>query len=105
MGKLWVLTRGDLLAALTRLGQDARVAAVLGREFDFDALESAERARLVEEISAKGEDAFAFVHALIPATLLEGLRTLQRRRLHRSAAIAIETLHPENLEALAHHYS
>ena len=95
------------------------LAAVLGREFDFDtlaeaseldedtlidALENAERAQLIEEVSAEGGGSFAFLHRLIPKTLVESLRTLQRRRLHRRAAAAIETLLPDNLEALAYHY-
>jgi len=96
-----------------------RLAAILGREFDFDilaeasemdevtlieALENAEGAELIEEVTAERGGAFAFVHGLIPTTLVEGFRTLQRRRLHRRAAVAIETLHPDNFEALAHHY-
>jgi predicted ATPase len=96
-----------------------RLAAVLGREFDFDtlelaserdehavieALEDAERAQLVEEVSAEGGGTYAFAHALIPTTLAEGLRTLRRRRLHRRAAAAIEARRPEQYEALAYHY-
>ncbi len=102
-----------------------RLAAILGREFDFetlaeasalpkagevgeerliDALESAEGAQLIEEISAEGGVTFAFTNALIPATLVEGVRTLRRRRLHRRAAAAVATLRPDDLEALAHHY-
>jgi ABC-type oligopeptide transport system substrate-binding subunit len=96
-----------------------RLAGVLGREFDFDtlaraselgeeelieALESAARAQLIEEVSAEGRGTFAFVHRLIPSTLVESLRTLQRRRLHSRVAAAIEALHPEDSEALAYHY-
>jgi tetratricopeptide (TPR) repeat protein/regulation of enolase protein 1 (concanavalin A-like superfamily) len=100
-----------------------RLAAILGREFDLhtlaqasdqdeepliDALESAERAQLIEEVSGEGGGTFAFAHALFASTLVESTRTLQRRRLHRRAAAAIETLHPDDgsrLEALAYHYS
>jgi ABC-type oligopeptide transport system substrate-binding subunit len=96
------------------------LAAILGREFDLDtlaeaselsedalidALESAERAQLIEEVSAERGGTFAFVHRLIPSTLVESLRTLERRRLHRRAAPAVETLHPDNFEALAYHYT
>jgi ABC-type oligopeptide transport system substrate-binding subunit/ABC-type transporter Mla MlaB component len=95
------------------------LAAVLGREFDFDtlalaseldedtlldALERAERAQLIEEVSTEGGGTFAFLHRLIPTTLVEGLRTLQRRRLHGLAAAAIEARHPDSFEALAYHY-
>jgi len=97
-----------------------RLAAVLGRTFDFDTLaaasdqdedtlidglESAERAQLIEEVSGEGGGTFAFVHALFPSTLVEGLRTLQRRRLHRRAAAAVEANRPDDFEALAHHYN
>jgi predicted ATPase len=96
-----------------------RLAAVLGRKFAFETLleasqggeeplietlECAARAQLVEEVSAERDVTFAFTHALIPATLAEGVSTLRRRRLHRRAAAAIERLHPDDFEALAHHY-
>jgi len=104
----------------TNSQETLRLAAVLGREFDFDTLaeaseldedtltdglESAERAQLVEEVSGEGGGTFAFVHGLIPSTLVEGLRTLQRRRLHRRAAAATEILRPNDFEALAYHYN
>jgi predicted ATPase len=97
-----------------------RLAAVLGRQFDFDTLveaseldedtltdglEGAERAQLVEEVSREGGGTFAFVHGLIATTLVEGLRTVRRRRLHRRAAAAIETQRPDDFEALAYHYN
>ncbi|GMR09360.1 MAG: hypothetical protein BMS9Abin28_0178 [Anaerolineae bacterium] len=95
------------------------LAAILGREFDFDtlaeasdldedtlidALETAEDAQLIEEISREGSATFSFVHALIPTTLAEGVRTLRRRRLHRRAAAAIEVTRPEDFEDLAYHH-
>jgi len=97
-----------------------RLAAVLGREFDFDtlaeaseldeealieALESAERAQLIEEVSGQGGGTFAFAHALIPTTLVDSLRTLKRRRLHRQAAAAVEAQRPDDFEALAYHHN
>ena len=95
------------------------MAAILGREFEFDvlaeasdadedavidALEAAEDAQLIEETGGADEDRFVFVHALIPGALLDGVRKLRRRKLHRRAASAVESLHPEDYEALAHHY-
>ena len=95
------------------------LAAILGREFDFDtlveasdldedtlidALEVAEDAQLIEEVSGKGGATFSFIHALIPTTLAEGVRTLRRRRLHKRAAAAIEITRPDDYEDLAHHY-
>jgi predicted ATPase len=94
-------------------------AAVLGREFEFqtlvlaaepdedsiiDALEQAERAQLIEERSENGDVAFSFAHALIPSTLVEGLRILQRRRLHRRAGEALEQRDPENYPSLGLHF-
>jgi tetratricopeptide (TPR) repeat protein len=102
-----------------------RMAAILGREFEFatlakasaldkasdldeedliHALECAGWAQLIEEVSAQREVTFAFTHGLIPATLAEGVSTLRRRRLHRRAAAAIEALRPDDFEALAYHY-
>jgi oligopeptide transport system substrate-binding protein len=48
---------------------------------------------------------YAFVHGLFSSTLTEGLRVLERRRLHRRAAAAVEALRPEDYEALARHHS
>lgn len=93
-------------------------AAVLGREFEFEtllaaleseeepvmvALEEAERAQLIEERSTDGRLLFWFSHALIPSTLVDGLRILQRRRLHSHAAAALEQRDPENYAALGMH--
>jgi tetratricopeptide (TPR) repeat protein len=95
-----------------------QLAAVFGREFDYDtldlasdldedaligALESAERAQLIQEVGAARDVTFAFAHALIPTTLYESVSTLRRRRLHRRAAEAIEMLRPDDFEALAFH--
>ncbi len=98
-----------------------RLAAVVGRKFDFEtlltaaeqqneealvtALEQAERGQLIAEVDRAGGGTFAFTHALIPATLAEGVSGLRRRRLHKRAATAIERLRPDDFEALAHHYS
>ena len=93
-------------------------AAVLGREFEFetllaaaevnedsiiDALEEAERAQLLDKRSENGRAIFYFSHALIPSTLVEGLRILQRRRLHRRAAEALEEHDSENYPAIGMH--
>jgi ABC-type oligopeptide transport system substrate-binding subunit len=98
-----------------------RQAAILGREFDFhilqraagldeleliDVLEQAEKAQLVEEVKEQGEGAlFAFVHALIPTTLVEDTRTIRRRVMHRRAGEALEALDAANLPALAYHFT
>ena len=96
-----------------------RLAAVIGREFDFQtlraasdqdedtliaALESAERAQLISEAGRGRGETFAFAHALIPSTLREGVSGLRRHRLHRRVAAAIEALRPEAYHLLAFHY-
>jgi oligopeptide transport system substrate-binding protein len=99
--------------------QTLQLAAVLGRQFNLetlatasgqdeeallDGLERAERALLIEELGGEGGGTFGFVHTLIPTTLVESAPALQRRRLHRRAAVALEARCPDDSEALAHHY-
>ncbi|MEK6255699.1 MAG: AAA family ATPase, partial [Chloroflexota bacterium] len=96
------------------------LAAVLGHEFDFelilaanpqdeealiDALEAAEKAQLIRANPKDGPNAFAFVHALIPSTIYESINTLRRGRLHKRVAQAIKSLHPNDFEELAYHYT
>lgn len=99
------------------------MAAVLGRQFNFDvlaralpnqteealiaALETAERAQLITESTHTRtnatETAFVFAHALIPTTLREGLSRLRRQRLHARALSALQTTAPTDYETLAYH--
>lgn len=93
-----------------------KLAAILGREFDYDtlveaseidedqvidSLEAAERVQLIESTSGVS---FTFVHALIPSTLVESVHMLRRRRMHRKVAVAIEKIDPDDDEALARHF-
>ncbi|MCI0397163.1 MAG: ABC transporter substrate-binding protein [Chloroflexi bacterium] len=113
------------LAIQTRVGklpaggqETLRLAAVIGREFDFatlkaiseldeetliDALERAERAQLVQQVhqGRAADPKFAFAHALIPATLRESLSGLRRQRLHRRVALVLEQLYPNRPDELA----
>lgn len=109
------------LAKLPEMTQDTlRLAAVIGREFDFatlkkasdldedsliDALENAERAQLISEARRAGSESFIFAHALIPSTLRDSVSGLRRHRLHRRVAAAIESLRPSDYETLAYHYA
>ena len=116
------------LAIQTRVGrlqphvQEAlALAAVIGREFDFDtllhsselkdedllieALESAARAQLIEEVKGKDGERYSFVHALIPTTLYERISSRRRKRTHERVANAIGKLFPNDFEALVHHFS
>ncbi len=107
------------LAKLPEASLDAlRMAAVLGREFDYavlqkaldcneatliPALEAAVQAQLIQEVPRKSDVTFYFVHALIPAALAESLSSLRRRALHRQALQALEALRPEEPGRLGHH--
>jgi DNA-binding SARP family transcriptional activator len=84
-------------------GHVLEAAAVVGAEFDadvladvveveletaLDALESAERARLVR--STRGLDRFGFAHALVRETIVAELPAGRRVRLHARIAQALE---------------
>ena len=104
----------------TPLQEILRFAAILGYEFDFatlrkmsewdeaaleNLLESACQAQFIREERRAGNLRFTFSHALIPFALRESLGGLPMQRLHRRAAAAIQALHPEDSELLAHHYT
>jgi tetratricopeptide (TPR) repeat protein len=100
------------------------LAAIIGREFEFEtlraasdlnedalieALEQAARAQLIEEVPRRqrrkaSHEVFAFAHAFIALTLRESVSSLRRHRLHRRVAAVIETLRPDDFEALAYHF-
>jgi DNA-binding SARP family transcriptional activator len=95
-----------------------RLAAILGRGFDFAvlqavsneneetlgaALERAEHAHLIHEESHAGRLHFRFVHALIPLALRQSLSGLRRQRLHAHVAAAIANHRSDDVEALAYH--
>ena len=107
---------------LTKLPEDAqetlRMAAVLGREFDYevlieasdldedaiiDAIELADRAQMVQE--GREDTLYEFVHALVPQSIRENTHRLRLRKLHKRAASAYEAVQPENYESLAFHHS
>jgi hypothetical protein len=82
----------ELLAALRDAPEDSLL----------DALDEAVRAGLVQET---GADRYRFAHVLVRATLIEELSATRRRRLHRRVGEAIEKLRPDDVVALAHHFS
>ena len=111
---------------LRRLSADSRqalqVASVIGREFDYDvleavaplhddalisALEEGVEARVLRESGPVGR--YAFTHALVRATLYDGLSQLRRARLHGRVGEAIARLRGADLDpqlpALAHHFA
>jgi ABC-type oligopeptide transport system substrate-binding subunit len=114
-----VAIRARVQALPPEAQQLLELAAVLGRDFEveilvraseapeetvIEALEEARAAQLVEEAGGRATESYSFAHALIPTSLVAGLRTLQRRRLHRQAAAALETVRPDAYEVLAHHF-
>ncbi len=112
---------------LARLGEPARAmlatAAVIGREFDFDVLEevgplegdelvaaldeAVEAGVLVELAERVGR--YAYRHALMRATLYDGLSALRRARLHSRVGEALiarrGTQLDPHLGQLAHHFA
>ncbi|MBW0117853.1 AfsR/SARP family transcriptional regulator [Pseudonocardia abyssalis] len=113
--------RDVLERRLGRLPADTRalltMAAVIGREFPLDVLEAASEID-AEQIAALLEPAvitgvvveegdgwvWRFGHELVRETIVAGLTRLQRARLHRRIAQALEGLPVAgHLDALAHH--
>jgi len=99
-------------------------AAVAGRTFSFalllkvndkldeddvlDALEEAEAASLVEDLSGEREARYGFVHEQIRQTLLSELSFPRRQRLHLRIGNALEALHGaranEHAGELSYHF-
>ena len=121
---------------LRRLSREANqvlaIAAVLGRDFTFEtlqsvsvaagagqapqgeeplfaALEEAVRGGILEDRSRAGFLEFRFSHALFRQTLYEDLFIARRLRLHGQAARALERLHADDLDEhaaeLAEHFA
>lgn len=119
--------KGVIAQRVRRLGHDTTrllaIASVLGREFELrvlqclselaedelvDRLESAARARVIEEVAGSA-GRFTFSHALIRDTLYGALTATRRALLHRRAAAAFEEAHAADLvpylAELAHHFA
>lgn len=111
---------------LERLSEDARriltTAAVIGRVFPLElleelekagpdaaleAVEEAERTRLVEIEREGRKTRYRFVHELVRQTLAETLSLPRRQRLHARVADVMERVYAANIgahaSALAHH--
>jgi len=104
---------------LARLDPPARalldVAAVLDDDFDFALLAQAsglDRAAALPIVSdlvqrrflVEGPTAYAFIHDQVRRVVYQTLDDEGRRRLHIQAGEALESLRPERVEALAHHF-
>lgn len=111
---------------LERLSEDARriltTAAVIGRVFPLElleelekarpdaaleAVEEAERTRLVETEAAVRQTRYRFVHELVRQTLSETLSLPRRQRMHARVADVMERVYAGDIDAhvsaLAHH--
>jgi oligopeptide transport system substrate-binding protein len=99
--------------------QALEVAAVRGTEFEAelvrqvqgsdpaaigDALEMAERAEIVRQVSDGNRPRFAFTHSLIPTAMVEDMPPAARRTMHAQVAQALAALQPDEVETLAYHY-
>jgi DNA-binding SARP family transcriptional activator/tetratricopeptide (TPR) repeat protein len=83
-----------------------QAATGVGEETLLSAVEEAVGARLVTEAPG-GASRYRFAHALVRATLYDGLSAARRTMLHRRLVEAIESIHDARLDdylpALAHH--
>jgi len=130
-GKLPAQVEGVIEARLARLDDWSReileVASVIGEEFDSHVLAQAlnrdeigihmtlvkklgGQHRLVKEIGKKQNDNytqsfFRFSHNLFQIYLYSGLGEGQQRLTHKAIAHTLEKHKPDNLRALAYHYS
>ena len=95
------------------------IAALVGRVFDLgvvadaadvkeaellDALDEAAATRLVLEVDGDPEH-YRFEHDLTRAAIAESVGSARRARVHQRIAEAIEPRHPDDVAALAHHYT
>ena len=102
---------------LLKLSENAQhilhIAAIIGREFDFElvrqvaSLTEAETLNAVDELQAAHlinplpDDKFAFDHSLTMEVVLNDMNETRRRSLHRHVAEALETIHQTNLDPVS----
>jgi tetratricopeptide (TPR) repeat protein len=82
--------RFDILLAASGLGIDALLRA-LDRALD---------ARILEEVGPR----YVFRHPLVRAALYDRIPQQRRRHLHGTVGRAVESISPDDVEALAHHF-
>lgn len=118
-----VLIRRRIANLSREVGSTLRVAAVVGREFEFRVLNEAVRlstGRLLDvlsEVVAAGvitqdpvnPSRYAFVHDLVRETLYESAPAARRLELHRTIGRVLENVYRNDLEPhlseLAHHFT
>lgn len=100
-------------------GHVLRVAALIGRDFEFelleqvtdvaadpllDVLDAAVAGALLSEVpSAPGH--YSFTHALLRSTMVAELSVTRRAMLHRRIGEALERSHPDRIDDLARHFA
>ncbi len=99
--------------------QVAQSAAVIGREFSFDALADLsdegdlldeiltdlQRRELIRETRRVPQRVYMFKHALTQDTIYNSLLLSKRRDLHRRLAECYERQEPEGVNAIARHFT
>jgi DNA-binding SARP family transcriptional activator len=109
---------------LLKLSENARrllhIAAIIGREFDFelakqvtsmseietlDAVDELQTAHLIKPLA---DEKFVFDHSLTMEVSLNDMNETRRRYLHRRAAETLESIHQKDLDPvaglIAHHF-
>ncbi|MFF0818591.1 BTAD domain-containing putative transcriptional regulator [Rhodococcus sp. NPDC003318] len=93
-----------------------RLIAVIGRQADVDvllraveldeneALDAVEAGVVAGLLDEPDPSTVRFTHALVRDTLLGDLSQIRRARWHLRVAEAVETVHPDDASALAHHF-
>ncbi|MGH9174466.1 MAG: ATP-binding protein, partial [Vicinamibacterales bacterium] len=111
-----------ITARVERLGPESRtfvqVAAVAGRVFQYGIVQRSTgwtdepALHALEDVLARGfvvqrdlQEDFAFAHHLIQEVIYAGMTLPRRVYWHRRLTEAIQALRPDDVEALAHHFS
>ncbi|KZB79840.1 BTAD domain-containing putative transcriptional regulator [Amycolatopsis regifaucium] len=90
-----------------------RHAAVIGTDIDLDVLEALTGGTALDAVESAAQHGFLtetaphrfrFAHALVRDTLYHDLSRSRRARTHGEIAEALESLRPEDVDALAHHF-
>ncbi len=111
-----ITARFDQLSDAAR--QAAQSAAVIGREFSFDALADLlqevdsldealtdlQRREMIRETRRVPQRVYMFKHALTQETVYNSLLLSKRRELHRRLAECYERQSPDGVEAIARHF-